>query len=258
MNLPEKSAAPETSPDRLTTEPTRLLSRVQLWIDRSPRPDGAWHMAIDEALFLTSDEPVLRFYQWQRPEITFGFFTPLADFSDQSVPLTRRWTGGGIVEHGADMTFSLTIPRSHLLALPAGESYQAIHQALATALTNSGSLPVRAAPSETVAGPEPERGLGASPGACFSKPVAWDVIDESNGSKIAGGAQRRTRQGLLHQGSVRLSAELRDFAHPWLTDFAERLSGSVSVIEEPAPDVLSLAEDLRQTRYLDSSWHARF
>ena len=258
MNLPEKSAASDPLPDRSSVDQAPLVSRAQLWVDRSPPPDGAWQMAIDEALFLTAAQPVLRFYQWLRPEVTFGFFTPLAEVHASALPLTRRWTGGGIVEHGTDLTFSLAIPRSHLPALPAGESYRLIHQALAAALSATGRLQVRAAPSETVARSAAERGLGASPGACFSKPVAWDVIEESDGTKIAGGAQRRTRQGLLHQGSVRLSEALRDFSHPWLTDFAERLAGSISVVGDPGSEVRVLAEDLRQTRYLHSAWHARF
>ena len=36
--------------------------------------------------------------------------------------------------------------------------------------------------------------------ACFANPVASDVME--NGRKIAGAAQRKTRGGLLHQGSI--------------------------------------------------------
>ena len=41
--------------------------------------------------------------------------------------------------------------------------------------------------------------------SCFEKPVEWDLIDES-GEKVAGAGQRRTRKGLLHQGSILLGS----------------------------------------------------
>ncbi|MGC6580981.1 MAG: lipoyl protein ligase domain-containing protein [Akkermansiaceae bacterium] len=43
-------------------------------------------------------------------------------------------------------------------------------------------------------------GMEEESGACFKKPACWDVM--SGGRKIAGAAQRWSREGLLHQGSV--------------------------------------------------------
>jgi len=40
--------------------------------------------------------------------------------------------------------------------------------------------------------------------SCFEKPVAWDLIDRRR-QKVAGAGQRRTRKGLLHQGSIMLA-----------------------------------------------------
>ena len=100
-------------------------------------------------------------------------------------------TGGGVVDHRQDQTYSLIIPRGHPLAEARGaESYRIIHEAVAQALTTAGT------PARLVS----EDGAGDS-AACFKRPVAWDVVGE-DGRKLAGGGQKRTRAGLLHQGSV--------------------------------------------------------
>jgi lipoate-protein ligase A len=45
---------------------------------------------------------------------------------------------------------------------------------------------------------------------CFIAPVRNDLL--ANGRKIAGGAQRRTKRGLLHQGSIQVADIRRDFS----------------------------------------------
>ncbi len=236
------------------------LPSLGVWIDRVPRPDGGWHMALDEALLLTSSAPAIRFYQWEQEEITFGFFTPLASVVPRGVPATRRWTGGGVVEHGQDVTFSLAIPRDFLVALGSAETrYRWIHETLAQSLQAAGLESALASPSFPATATAPsERGLGKTPGACFSRPVAWDVIDSAIGHKIAGGAQRRTRAGLLHQGSVRLPGTLATLDHSWPGVFASRLGERVEPITEPDGAGFDLAENLRRERYRATAWHQRF
>jgi lipoate-protein ligase A len=58
--------------------------------------------------------------------------------------------------------------------------------------------------------------------------VEWDLIDRS-GNKIAGAGQRRTRKGLLHQGSILLGEPTDDAAV--LMRLASELALSVEVIE---------------------------
>jgi lipoate-protein ligase A len=168
-----------------------MLAHLTLWPDETPR-DGPLNMAIDETLLLTSTEPVLRVYRWSGPWVSFGCFVPCGEartaFPER--PLVRRWTGGGIVDHQADWTYSLIIPGRHPLAnrSTAGR-YHDIHQALVTALS---AVNIQATLADA-----PLPGLG---GQCFQQPVHADVL--CAGKKIAGAAQRRTRHGLLHQGSV--------------------------------------------------------
>jgi lipoate-protein ligase A len=71
------------------------------------------------------------------------------------------------------------------------ESYRVLHLALASALHDAGCEAVLF------------QGEAQGAAACFAGPVRYDVVDGTR--KVAGGAQRRTKRGLLHQGSVRQS-----------------------------------------------------
>ena len=78
----------------------------------------AFNMALDEALLESMSRlgrPVLRFYGWTEPAATFGYFQKYADVERATHlrPLIRRPTGGGIVPHDADWTYSLVFPPGH-------------------------------------------------------------------------------------------------------------------------------------------------
>ena len=74
--------------------------------------------------------PVLRFYGWTEPAASFGYFQRYADVARTTAlrPLVRRPTGGGIVPHDADWTYSLAFPPGHEWhSLKAAESYRRVH-----------------------------------------------------------------------------------------------------------------------------------
>jgi lipoyl(octanoyl) transferase len=165
------------------------LEKLRLIQERSPRP-AAENMAVDETLFLTAACPVLRSYRWARPSVSFGYFTPWNEVALRFAgrDLVRRWTGGGIVEHGQDFTYSLVCPAGEGLPTTI-EFYRVVHLAIANILRKSGC------PVEIAQLTEPIR----SP-ACFEKAVRFDL--KLRGEKIAGAAIRRNRRGLLLQGSI--------------------------------------------------------
>ena len=70
------------------------------------------NMAIDEALLETAVIPTIRFYRWRSPALSFGYFGKFSDVAIYAAErdLVRRWTGGGIVFHGDDLTYSIVIP----------------------------------------------------------------------------------------------------------------------------------------------------
>ena len=78
--------------------------------------DAAFNMALDEAIAVHVRQgralPTLRFYQWERPSITLGFFQKAQEINvsfcrEMEIPLVRRRTGGRAVLHGQDLTYSL-------------------------------------------------------------------------------------------------------------------------------------------------------
>lgn len=159
------------------------------------------NMAFDSLMLRAwplDDEPRLRFYGWERPCATCGVSQRAEDFPGVDPRfLVRRPGGGGLVRHSnAEMTYAFAVSRRHLLfSMRPADSYVEIHGALARAARLAGaevSLLERDAPPD---------GL---PAECFRRPSAGDVMLAS-GRKLAGAAQKRTRDGLLVQGYVALS-----------------------------------------------------
>lgn len=169
-----------------------VFQKLRLWMD-SVKRSGPEAMAVDEWLLETAELPVLRVYQWDGDWASLGYFGKLADAQTKfaGVNWVRRWTGGGIVDHRTDWTYTLVVPKSETLATARGaESYRWIHAALVEAL--SGEQVVA-----RVSNGEDETGALL----CFENPVSYDIVS-AEGRKIAGAGQRRTRDGLLHQGSL--------------------------------------------------------
>ena len=199
-------------------------------------------MAADEAVFalLEPGQAVLRHYRWLGRAASFGYSQSLADARSEApgFDLVRRWTGGGVVRHDADWTFSLAVSRVNPFAgLRAQESYCAIHGAVAGALAG----PARLAGAADVRG-----GL-----SCFSAPALDDIM-APGGLKICGGAQRRTRAGILHQGSIQ-NATVPD---GFLRSFARRLAAHVEDYSPPQAFAARLA-GVRRERYGNPGWSAK-
>jgi lipoate-protein ligase A len=167
---------------------------------------AAENMATDFLLLqrAATDHPLLRHYEWRRPAFTFGYSQKLAFIqsqlpTDTPVDLCRRPTGGGLVDHRDDWTYSLIVPRAHpLYEARAIESYRAVHAAVTDALVALGCPALLKTACEPCApGTEP-----GPAGVCFTRPELYDVIHARSGEKIAGAAQKRAKRGLLFQGSL--------------------------------------------------------
>jgi len=218
-----------------------LFDELHVWYDPVARSGGE-NMAVDEWLLANhTGKPILRFYDWSTPTVSFGYFEKLADVSalfplSLGVSYVRRLTGGGIVDHRHDQTYSLIIPRSHPLAMArAADSYCHIHKALSAFLEGSltYSNPIHAG----------KRSTNRSSRACFQNPVEHDVLD-SVGEKIAGAGQRRTKLGMLHQGSV---ITLKNIKHGF-----DYLLAKHAMKKDFSPDTTEYIE-----KYLDQKWIER-
>jgi lipoate-protein ligase A len=218
-----------------------MLGALHVYDDLEPHP-AALNMAIDEALLANSTAAVLRFYRWRRASISFGYFGRFAEAAEQlgDRDIVRRWTGGGIVPHGSDLTYSIIIPASDaLFARSSPEIYRMVHEAIRIALEANGLA------AELAAEPAPKIS-----DACFANAVRADVM--TAGRKIAGAAHRRTRAGLLHQGSI----QLPDLPERFRTDLTQALCQR-SESRALSDRTLNDAEQIAAAKYATTAWLQR-
>src|SRR6478609_6938121 len=117
-----------------------LFADLTIYHDESPH-SAAMNMGIDEALLETAVVPSVRFYRWRSPALSFGYFGKFTDVAIYASErdLVRRWTGGGIVFHGEDLTYSIVIPTSDAAFDKSSIAiYEKIHRALCQALVVMG------------------------------------------------------------------------------------------------------------------------
>lgn len=216
--------------------------------------DAAGNMAVDFLLLQRYPQAqVVRFrhYGWRRPAFTFGYAQKHAFIrtrlpQDETLDLTRRATGGGLVDHRDDWTYALVLPREHpLWDRPGPVIYRAVHEALADALNASGAhVRLQHAEPET------------APGVCFERPEVGDVVRDSDGVKVAGAALKRGKHGMLLQGSI-----WRPFAGPVDWDgLEERLPATLAhalrgTVDEPGwPEFDPDEEQALIDQYASSEW----
>src|SRR5438132_452374 len=117
-----------------------IFARLEVYHDVTPR-SAATNMAVDEALLELAATPSLRVYRWDHLALSFGYFGKFANVAEyeRDRDLVRRWTGGGIVLHGDDLTYSIIIPANDPSFTGSPLSiYETVHGALQKALLASG------------------------------------------------------------------------------------------------------------------------
>ncbi len=163
------------------------------------------HMALDEQMVhLRPSSVTLRFYNWtDGPAVTFGYAQFISEVRQTLAAqhftgeYTRRPTGGGVVFHEDDLTFSL------VFSFPGRpmEIYRNLHRVILTCLAQAG---VHGRVLDT---PQPAAAYAPSvnhqASACFIRPVENDLLTD-DGQKMLGGAIRRFGETVLYQGSLQL------------------------------------------------------
>jgi lipoate-protein ligase A len=163
--------------------------------DVAVRP-GAANMAVDHAMLESvqaGSAPILRFYRWSVPTLSFGRNQPAAGiYSPSEQPAVRRPTGGMAVLHAREITYGLALPAERLGGPRA--TYIAINQALVAGLRELGAAAVVAGPTS--------RGRFGSVQPCFAEAAEGEVV--AGGRKLVGSAQRYERRCILQHGSILL------------------------------------------------------
>jgi lipoate-protein ligase A len=221
--------------------PREPIFEVLAFLEDAVPRGAALQMALDQALLEVTDIPVLRVYRWECPCVTIGYFESLAAAvaAHPGLPVVRRWTGGGLVLHGKDAPYSLIVPqREPFAAVRAASAYRLLHGTLAEALRRrlpEIALAAKNAPKQSA--------------ACFENPVLDDLLCGEN--KIGGAGQRRTRQGLLHQGSLQLAGAPFEEARLFAGLLAARVQHAPLL-----PETLLHAKRLAESRYDLPAWNA--
>jgi lipoate-protein ligase A len=253
-----------------------------LIVEKSPLP-GPLNMAVDEFLFFSlGPEPQthVRFYQWERPTVSLGYSQVAEKVIDldscrrQGIDVVRRTTGGKLVLHHQEVTYSICSSDVEVFSSTLTESYRLISCALISGLKEMGL-------SARLAGPAPSfYGQGNLP--CFSYPARDEI--EINGKKIIGSAQKRVGPKFLQHGSILLENEeelLRQVLAPSekigqlkMVSLSEALGRTVSfdwaverlirgiasffrITFKPkilTPEELEVIEDIQRTKYGTEEW----
>jgi len=220
------------------------------WI--SPPYRGPLNMAWDEICLSQSNQlntPIFRSYRWQSPATTFGYFQPYHSVRERADTqlLIRRPTGGGIVSHRSDWTYSLSLPPgSDWYRLRARESYCRLHQWIREALHSLGIA--------TDLNQEADR---PEPGSCFVGAEENDLVVD--GQKCAGAAQKRSRTGLLIQGSLQPPPPTLS-RNAWEAAMRSTAASRWAVQWEswrPSPDLETVADNLVKEKYGTSEHNQR-
>jgi len=188
---------------------------------------GSWNMALDEALLESAGRAgqgsCLRFYGWEVPTLSLGYFQHAADRRTHPAsgpcPLVRRATGGGAIVHDVELTYSYTTAVGTHVSADLAALYEAFH---ATLIEELGRYAVVA----RLCRAPPKRPRADEPFLCFQRRAERDVL--VGDAKIAGSAQRRHRGMLLQHGSVLLQ---RSAAAPELDGIAELASVAIDPSE---------------------------
>lgn len=180
--------------------------------------DAYYNMALDEALLESAagGPPVLRFFGWNPPAVSVGYFQGLREEVDteacrrRGFDLVRRISGGGAVLHKSELTYSIAMSLDHPLAKSdLGESYRLLCLGLLEGLKRLGIDAVFSGINDILAG----------------------------GKKVSGNAQTRRAGCLLQHGTVILDNNV-DVMFEVLRVPEEKIKGKL--IEEVKERVTSM------------------
>ncbi|HHT9126273.1 MAG TPA: lipoate--protein ligase family protein [Candidatus Brocadiia bacterium] len=246
------------------------------------------NMAIDEAIAISyvgagfKPAPTIRFYTWGKPAVSIGYFQrimPVVNWLNNSpslntplyplliegkgtIDIVRRPTGGGVVLHGTDLTYSVAtgLPRGfaprndnssrNLIPLFYRHMGQAMIEGLRLLGINANLK------SAVGAGFKPASTQNPGLSLCAQTPVGADVLVE--GIKVAGCAARRFGDTLLLQGYISIG-HIVDITAQQLIDAMIKgftVSLDIELLHGKLTDEeASLAGELNNKKYSRREWN---
>ena len=178
-------------------------------------------MDLDAATLASLEsESILHLYNWTGVALTYGHFIKVEKFidleraADRQVQLARRPTGGGIVLHTNDLSFSFFLPASHKnYSRHSLDNYKFINQIVIEAI-----LEILPSYSDLINIDLSEQ-HASRPSFCMAEPSKYDIFFSNK--KIGGAAQRNKKQGYLHQATLNLVESRQALIHEVLIEGKE-------------------------------------
>jgi lipoate-protein ligase A len=234
-----------------------LQSKLLLIREEKPR-NLYMNMAFDEGLSVAEEDAIfagasgfLRFYSWDSPCISFGYAQSFQDVfaENPGMPLVRRPSGGGVVVHGEDLTYSVILfPDSKLFSMTRTELYLFFHSAIKMAFAKLGTFCEIRNMAETNSGYY----------RCFDHPVLGDLLLH-DGRKIAGAAQKHSRAVILTQGSVSLYLLAVD-RDKFIANFISALAETGALIFKDyasSAKLETITYDFAKNKYSTEMWNKK-
>ncbi len=185
--------------------------------------------------------PTLRFFTWDRPTLSVGYFQQPEEVADMAackklgIDIVRRPTGGRALLHNRELTYSIVVPEKYPL-IPAGvlPSYKFFSKAIVKGLQALGV--------EAELAPGFNRGQGLAPGACFDTPSAYEI--QVKEKKVVGSAQLRRGGCLLQHGSILLELSLELYRQVLKSTDSEKKEDYMSELGQRAAGLSDLGYKL--------------
>lgn len=215
-------------------------------------------MAADEAVCeALPARYALRFYNWKSPGITFGYSQrrkavgeAVAATGSPITDIARRPTGGGLVFHESDLTFSFVFHQPGVYFEP-GKVYERLHSSIKAEYARLG------VPFDLLTEKTKDYAVNDPVMSCFSKPVDKDIL--YNGKKVLGGALRKLGDYMLYQASFQ-APDARANAPQHRNAIIKALGGEFGLQWETAAMTEKTAArtaELAREKYTTSAWNER-
>jgi lipoate-protein ligase A len=206
LPLLKKSKIGQNNPEnrRTLSFERGLIIRMAWNILETKAASAEANMLLDAKLLENLEgRPILHLYEWEKPSATFGYFIKPEELMDleevkkKGLDLARRPTGGGVVFHLWDLAFSVLVPaKSKLFSTNTLDNYNLVNQVVKGVVKEFIGEEIELIPEDV---PFQDQ---ICTRFCMARPTKYDVMLQ--GKKIAGAAQRRTKDGFLHQGTIAL------------------------------------------------------
>jgi lipoyl(octanoyl) transferase len=207
------------------------------------------NMALDESIleaYKKTRQPVLRVYSWRPYGFSLGYSqdTEKVLFRDKceskGIAYVRRITGGTIIYHGPEITYSLVCSETDLeTAKTVKESFKVLCSFLFSFYEGLGKTPYFAL--------ENKKSSLVGSSFCFACRQDYDILIDDK--KIGGNAQRRIKDIIFQHGSIPLSLDVA-FIQSFLKENIGHIQGRITYLSEflaKVPDTVDLIGRLKKS-----------